>query len=148
MGLFYNHMKFKFWQSKKNLIITFYLASLLVVLMFLFFWLLWSSFQTVHQMGLRQQRVSLIQLLNQRQTLHQVSASDIASIDSWMTFQYINVVFNLPTTYLSTNLPIVDSHYPNLTLSKYIKTKQLDKTVFINKVKQAVGDYLKAKIAP
>ena len=148
MGLLYNYMKFKFWQSKKNSIVNFYLASLLVVLMFLFFWLFWNSFQVIHQMGLRQQRVSLMQLLNQRQTLHQVSASDVNSIDSWMTFRYINVVFNLPTSYLSTNLQIVDSRYPNLTLNRYIKTKQLDKLVFINKVKQAVGDYLKAKIAP
>jgi hypothetical protein len=47
------------------------------------------------------------------------TVNDINRIQSWMTFDYINKVFRLPTSYLESFLHISDSHYPNMLISQY-----------------------------
>jgi len=37
-------------------------------------------------------------------------------IRSWMTFKYINKVYNLPDDYLKKELNITDARYPNMTI--------------------------------
>jgi len=64
-----------------------------------------------------------------------------ANIESWMTFAYINYIFGLPANYLSSSLHIQDSRYPNLEISQYAKTADLDSTVFLSDVRNSVAHY-------
>src|SRR4051812_12432281 len=41
------------------------------------------------------------------------TAQDVQLIQPWMTFDYIDVVFNVPPDYLKTKLSITDPHYPH-----------------------------------
>ena len=64
------------------------------------------------------------------------------SIGEWMTFSYINQIFNLSPDYLSTALTIQDTRYPHLTISQYEKAKNLNDTDFLKQVQGSVGQYL------
>ena len=65
-------------------------------------------------------------------------------IQSWMTFSYINHIFRLPSDYLSTSLTIQESRYPNLTISRYAKTKNLNDLDFLKQVQGSVNQYLQS----
>jgi hypothetical protein len=62
----------------------------------------------------------------------------VSEIQGWMTFRYINYVFNLPTNYLGSKLDISDSNYPNITLNKYAGAHGLGQAEFLSSVKNAV----------
>lgn len=62
-------------------------------------------------------------------------------IESWMTFGYINRVFNLPSTYLQRQLGIVGVKYPNVQLARYAKDNNADTATFVTQVRLAVGRY-------
>ncbi len=64
-----------------------------------------------------------------------------SQIQDWMTFRYINSVFRLPPQYLSQTLKISDSYYPNLVISTYAASHQLNAAQFLASVKQAVTAY-------
>jgi hypothetical protein len=64
-------------------------------------------------------------------------------IQGWMTFSYINYIFSIPPDYLSVSLAIQDSHYPNLGISQYAKTKSFNAADFLKKVQEAVTQYAK-----
>ena len=65
-----------------------------------------------------------------------------AQIQDWMTFRYVNYVFNLPSDYLKIKLNIVNSGYPNITLNKYAGSQKLNLAIFTESVRQAVGEYI------
>lgn len=46
---------------------------------------------------------------------------DPERIETWMTFKYVNVVFNLDDTVLKDALDIEDKKYPNVPIGKYSK---------------------------
>ena len=77
-----------------------------------------------------------------RRTYIQTPLSSPTQIQDWMTFSYINHIFNLPPQYLSTALTIQDSQYPNLQISQYAKTKNLNDADFLKQVQQLVSQYL------
>lgn len=80
-------------------------------------------------------------LLKNKQT-NQTSVRDIEYIDAWMTFQYINFVFDIREDYLKEVLYIEDTHYPNLSIGRYIKNQKLDSAVFIKEIKERVFEYM------
>jgi hypothetical protein len=47
-----------------------------------------------------------------------ITASDVALIQPWMTFDYVNHLFALPPSYLQTSLDIRDARYPRLTVAE------------------------------
>ena len=65
-------------------------------------------------------------------------------IAGWMTFRYVNYVFRLPASYLSTKLNIGNSGYPNITLDQYSKSNKLNQAAFVESVKQALTAYISA----
>ena len=79
---------------------------------------------------------------NLNQTL---SANDSSQIQPWLTFDYINKIFNLPSDYLKTNLNIKDSKYPKISIKKYIKDNKLNEYSFINEVRDNVIKYFNQK---
>lgn len=67
---------------------------------------------------------------------------DISRISSWMTFDYINNLFNLPQTYLEQTLNIQDYRYPFLTVGQYAKRKKVPVDTLIENIKTSVREYL------
>ncbi len=65
----------------------------------------------------------------------------IDTIQPWMTFNYLNVVFNMPASYLQNGLGIIDPSYPNIRIDTYIKRHKLNSTVFFTGVKQVITSY-------
>lgn len=73
-----------------------------------------------------------------------LNASSTALIRPWMTFDYVNKIFNLPQDYLKTNLPVHDAHYPALTISGYAREAYVDPNAFANTVASSVRAYFAA----
>jgi hypothetical protein len=71
----------------------------------------------------------------------QIISSD--QIQAWMTFSYINYIFNLPPNYLLGALNIKDNRYPNLGINQYAKEKKLNYVSFLASVKGFVNQYTK-----
>lgn len=69
-------------------------------------------------------------------TMHQ----DIP-IQPWMTFGYINTLFNLPPQYLQTFFQIHDIRYPNIELRRYAKLNGIDQELFMEKITDAIVEY-------
>lgn len=68
-------------------------------------------------------------------------ASDATIIQAWMTFDYINKIFNLPADYLKTKLVIADPRYPQLSLGGYARGEHLATNTFVGSVQNAVREY-------
>jgi hypothetical protein len=66
---------------------------------------------------------------------------EVADIDTWMTFEYINTVFKLPTEYLKNTLGIVDTQYPKIHIGKYARENHIDPSLVLENVKAAVAKY-------
>ncbi len=74
-----------------------------------------------------------------------VTADDVVFIQTWMTFDYVNHIFNLPKEYLMTKLSVSNGSYPRLTIEKYAKTKGLKSSVVLLQVEDAVRAYFASK---
>lgn len=73
------------------------------------------------------------------------TANDAGFIRPWMTFDYINKIFNLPSDYLKTQLQITDPRYPKLSISGYARSQHIDTGTFLGSVMSAVRNYLTTK---
>jgi hypothetical protein len=69
-------------------------------------------------------------------------------IRGWMTFRYLNLVFNTPPGYLQQALSIKDSHYPNITLDALAKEQNLSSVQILAKVSTAVTSFISKPIHP
>jgi hypothetical protein len=63
-------------------------------------------------------------------------------IKGWMTFAYIDHLYNLPPTYLQTSFNITDHDFPNISLNDYAEDHTIDRETFINEVIKKVSDLL------
>lgn len=70
------------------------------------------------------------------------SEKDINYISSWMTFDYINQLFNLPKDYLAKEMNITDTKYPFLTIAKYAKETNTNPGLLILSIEDAVKKYM------
>jgi amino acid permease len=73
-----------------------------------------------------------------------VTANDITVIRSWMTFDYINKLFNIPPDYLKNTLSISDPSYPQLSLYGYANHQHLNITIVMSDVESSTRNYLTA----
>lgn len=71
-----------------------------------------------------------------------LGANDIGVVRPWMTFDYINKLFNIPPEYLKTRLSISDGRYPQLSLFGYAKSVHLATAAFMSEVTSTLRDYL------
>jgi hypothetical protein len=69
---------------------------------------------------------------------HKVKVDDI---EEWMTFDYINVVFNIEPNYFKKILMIEDSKYPNIRIDSYAKSINIQPDSLLQQVKQNIVDY-------
>lgn len=70
------------------------------------------------------------------------TASDVSSIQSWMTFDYVNHLFALPSGYLQNDLGITDSRYPRLTIDEYAESIKTKQATVLTDVQSAVSAFL------
>jgi hypothetical protein len=62
-------------------------------------------------------------------------------IRGWMTFRYINLVFNMPPAYLQSALNIKDSRYPNLSLDSLARQQKISSAELVGKTAGAVKSF-------
>jgi hypothetical protein len=66
---------------------------------------------------------------------------NVNSVNTWMTFDYINVIFKLPKSYLQNTFNISDPRYPNIRIGNYTKQHKLNSSQFMDSLKQAITNY-------
>ncbi len=97
--------------------------------------------------GIFHRNETISQLLTNNRKTNLTTVKDIEFIDTWMTFQYVNFIFNLPDGYLKDTMKIDNIQYPKLPIGKYVKQKKLDKVQFLEEVKKSVREYMNANPA-
>lgn len=78
-----------------------------------------------------------------RQAAREAILKNPASIENWMTFDYVNRIFGLPPQYLQNALPVTNARYPRLTLRSAAKEAKMQETDYVAAVRRAVGLFLK-----
>lgn len=126
---------------KKISIDSLLIGGVILLLAMVTFFLL-QNIKSARKDGVFADRASITERLLKSKQTQTTSVKDIESIDSWMTFQYINLIFNLPDDYLKKQLGIQEKKYPNIPIGKYVKNNKLDKMLFIKNLKEAVHAYL------
>ena len=71
-----------------------------------------------------------------------LTANDVGAMRPWMTFDYINKLFNLPPDYLKNILSVSDPAYPKVSLNGYANNQHINITDFMEKVENSIRDYL------
>lgn len=132
-------------QGNRKILIRTALIVFLSAILIIFTVLIAKNIIIAHKTGLFSRHKSASELLLRQKGMNAISASDADYIDSWMTFRYINFIFNLPENYLKDKFGIEDKQYPNLTLDRYAKHNNKDETLFIEEVRQTVEDHIKGK---
>jgi hypothetical protein len=77
-----------------------------------------------------------------RLSLRRPATLEPAAIATWMTFDYLNMVFKLPPDYLKTSLSITDARYPRLTIKRLAADQKADPAIALTAVKAAVQAFL------
>jgi hypothetical protein len=126
----------------KKIVIAYAFLVFLTILLVVLFFLLARDFRAARRADMGEGRLNLIQLLLRHKQANEITDKDVEYIDYWMTFRYIDTVFNLPPNYLKDRFNIADSRFPDITLGNYAKDAGLDRTPFIVEVKKAVKDFL------
>ena len=70
---------------------------------------------------------------------------EINSLQSWMTFDYINHLFILPSEYLRTTLAITDARYPRMTIAELAEDKRITKANSLAEVQNALKVFFAQK---
>jgi len=68
--------------------------------------------------------------------------SDVVFVQAWMTFDYVDQLFGVPSDYLQHQLSISDPNYPHITISGYARHNKLNVATFLAGVDQALVRYL------
>jgi hypothetical protein len=118
--------------------------SFLFIALLVFFFLLIRDIRLAKNKGTLDHHRSVVELLKRNKEAHRISQQDVSLIDLWMTFRYINTIFDLPETYLCNALNIQDPRYPNITIEKYAKNQNLNPQEFLIQLKNSVSNYLSA----
>lgn len=74
-----------------------------------------------------------------------ITVNDVASIQTWMTFDYINHLFSLPTDYLKNSLSITDARYPKLTIARYSSLKNSSPITSLVEIQDSIKTYFAQK---
>jgi hypothetical protein len=109
---------------------------LTVIILFI---LITVIFHTVNSHFKNNQRWNTLTGNHRRQP---ASVSNISHISEWMTFDYINHLFDIPASYLQEALQITDPEYPFMTIGQYSKKTHQDR----NSVIQKIQDLIKLKL--
>jgi len=112
-----------------------FLAIVLAVLL-IFFVRDYMRLRKAHLIGIRE--ILLMTAINNRGP---VTAADISFVSPWMTFGYLNQLFDLPPDYLQSELKISDPEYPNLSLASYASRDHIALAMFMGQVTAALENH-------
>lgn len=74
-----------------------------------------------------------------------LTANDVGVIRPWMTFDYINLLFKVPPSYLQKTLSIsATSSYPQISIYNYAGKEGVNSTMVTDQVESALYNYLTA----
>ncbi len=62
-------------------------------------------------------------------------------IQPWMTFDYVNVVYNVPSSYLKNILGINNPKYPNIRIDRYAKAVNMNQALLLQTIRQYISSY-------
>jgi len=111
------------------------IVSLIIVLAAVLLWFA-SDVNSLYRQGVVRPAIS-----RAGRKMHTKPTISADQIQSWMTFRYIDYVFNLPSAYLPTNLNISDPKYLNSTLEEYAEKNNIKDTIFVQSVRDSVKVY-------
>ena len=112
------------------------LGILLIILLFFFV----RQYQTLRRESIISARESW--LMTALKNHHHLTSTDASVIRSWMTFDYLNKLFDVPPEYFKTQLSITDPTYPKLTIGKFAKDIGQPSSSTLAGVQGAVRHYL------
>lgn len=116
-----------------------FIAALGVLLAILLFFLV-RQYQILRRESIISARESW--LMNALKNHPHLTANDTGVIRSWMTFDYLNKLFNLPPDYLKTQLSVTDPAYPKLTIGTLAKDAGRQASSTLAEVQNDVRQYL------
>lgn len=125
--------------NNQRSIIDWVIAGLGVILAVLLFFLVRQYSSLRRNTILRGQTTWVTTALRDRA---QSAAASAETIQSWMTFDYVNKVFYLPPEYLKTRLAIADPRYPKLTIGEFAEDNHRGTSSTLNDARTAVQQYL------
>lgn len=76
------------------------------------------------------------------------TASDVDVLRSWMTFAYINQLFDVPSAYLKDEVPVNDARYPQISIGSYARENNMNVNAFLGTVENALKAYLTPTSTP
>ncbi len=109
----------------------------LAVLGVLSLFLLYTLWQIVQSLAMLKQEGRM----SYRKLHLDVQRLQVSDIHSWMTFRYINVVYNLPPAYLQEQLNIIDSRYPNISINVLAQKQRRTVITVLTKTQESVKNY-------
>ena len=109
---------------RKSITITLVVLGVLLVVLFIF--LVRNYLSLRHANLISRRELSLSAFVQKHGALN---ASEVGVIRPWMTFDYINRIFDLPKDYLKDQLQISDPHYPNTTLGNSDTASQVQAAI-------------------
>jgi hypothetical protein len=115
------------------------IAALGVLLAILLFFLV-RQYQILRRESIISARESW--LMNALKNHPHLMANDTGAIRSWMTFDYLNKLFNLPPDYLKTQLSVTNPAYPRLTIGTFAKDVGQPASSTLTKIQNDVRQYL------
>lgn len=83
-------------------------------------------------------------LMNALKNHPHLTSADADAIHAWMTFDYLNKLFNLPPEYLKSQLSISNPGYPKLTIDEFAEGVHQGASSTLVNVQNAVRQYLSA----
>lgn len=114
-------------------------VATLVIVLFVLSYELWRQYLYIAHVELI--NTERLQFSNLRHSRH-LTIADVSYIQPWMTFEYVSVAYQVPTTALKTSLNISDPHYPRLSISRYAINAHLDVAALTVSVRDAVQSFL------
>ncbi|HWC57410.1 MAG TPA: hypothetical protein VG621_00445 [Candidatus Paceibacterota bacterium] len=88
--------------------------------------------------------VEVVDLVHDYKTTRQNDtppSQSLIQIQPWMTFSYINFLYDLPEGYLKSTLAIPDMRYPNVEIRHYAKKYGIDQATLIHAIAIAIIHY-------
>ncbi len=112
------------------------IVSILILLSIIFF----ISFISTVEKYKRSGELGIDYRINGQPTYrhHKARLNDIRT---WMTFNYINVIFKLHPDYLKNMFNISDPQYPNIRIDRYLKRNNINPIEFQIKLEEAITNY-------
>lgn len=125
--------------NKERRFIDWTIAGLGIILAVLLFFFV-RQYQTLRHEAILSARESW--LMNAIKNHPHLTVNDVSAIHTWMTFDYLDKLFNLPPEYLKARLSVSDTRYPKLTIGEFAEDTKQSASGTLMEVQNAVRLYI------